>query len=126
MQARGAGLRRAPRRRDANVGHVGEFLGASERPFGKPALGVGLKPPRDAADQILLVAASHSLAEDFGVPLLELPDRHLIERHELLGEVQFHASSPSARIVNPRVPSDTLSLVSRESSRRFVAAGGDF
>lgn len=50
----------------------------------------------------------------------------LFERRELLGKVQFHASSPSARIVNPRVPSDTLSLISRESSRRFSVVGADF
>ena len=116
----------APWRRDANVGDVGQFLRALERPFGKPALGVGLEPPGDTADQILLVPAAHGFAEDLGVPLLELADRHLLERRELLGEVWFHASSPSARIVNPRVPSDTLSLVSRESSRRFSPVGADF
>lgn len=59
-------------RRDANVGHVGEFLRPPERPFGEPVLGVRLELPRDSANQVLLVPAADCLAENVDVALLEV------------------------------------------------------
>lgn len=70
--------------------------------FREPALGVGLDPPRDPADEVLAVPASDRLPEHLDVALLEFADHHLLERRKYL--LRFSFMRRSHRIVRHTEP----------------------
>jgi hypothetical protein len=97
-----------------------------------------LDPPRNPAEEPLLVARSRGLAEDLGVAPLELADGHALEGGDLLrdGVGVDHACSPALGPFRSGVPaSGTLSLDPAESASPSTAescacsgrfrAGGD-
>src|SRR5882672_8845167 len=65
----------------------------------------------------MLVAAADGVAAYLNVPVMQLADRHLLNRRQFFGKVQLHGRSPSCRRRNPRVSRDTLRLVSTGTSR---------
>jgi hypothetical protein len=65
-------------------GHVvGQFLGPAPCPLGQVALGQGLNPPSDLANQMLLVPAAAFLAHDGGVPAAQFVHGHLLQDRDL-------------------------------------------
>jgi hypothetical protein len=78
-------------------------VGPTARPLGKVAFVHGLEPPGDALDQVLLVERPRRLAEDLGVALAELRDRHAVQRLHGRVDINGHSSISSSRVASTRL-----------------------
>jgi type I restriction enzyme, R subunit len=77
------------------VGVVGQFLGAVQRPLAQSAVGQGLQPPGEALDQPGAVVGAGGVARQFGEAAFELLGGHAAEGRYLL--VQCHLAVSSGR-----------------------------
>jgi len=75
------------------IGVVGQLLGPSTRPFRETAFRLGLQPPCDAFDQVVLVARAGRLAEGFEVLAAALRRRHPFQFGDLSANIHRHDSS---------------------------------
>jgi len=82
------------RRSRAEVRVVRDLQRPLPRPLGQPAFRVGLHPPRDPADQELLVVRPRLLAEDHGVLQPQFAHGHPPQFAHLLADVQQPPRGP--------------------------------